>query len=109
MKVTKTKIVNLTSTEFRKLQETDKTLDKLRKKTESESVERMGQWGTEVYNIDQKNGLMYRQFTSPPKKGSVVRKQLILPHSVHKSVLEVAHDSILGGHLATKKSYDRVT
>ena len=39
MEVAKTKIVNLTSTEFKKLQETDKSLDKLRKKIESDSVE----------------------------------------------------------------------
>ena len=109
MKVAKTKIVNLTSTEFKKLQETDKSLDKLRKRIESDSVERPRQWGTEVYYIDQKNGLMYRQFTSPPEKGSVVHKQLVLSHSLRESVLEVAHDSILGGHLATKKTYDRVT
>ena len=62
-----------------------------------------------MYYIDQKNGLIYRQFTSPPEKGSVVHKQLVLPHSLRESVLEVAHDSILGGHLATKKTYDRVT
>ena len=109
MKVEKTKIVNLTSTEFKKLQETDKSLDKLRKRIESDSVERPRQWGTEVYYIDQTNGLMYRQFTSPPEKGSVVHKQLVLPHPLRESVLEVAHDSILGGHLATKKTYDRVT
>ena len=52
---------------------------------------------------------MYSQFTSPPEKGSVVHKQLVLPHSLRESVLEVAHDSILGGHLTTKKTYDRVT
>ena len=109
LKVAKTKIVALTSTEFKKLQETDKSLGKLRKKIESKSVEKPKQWGTEVYYIDQKNGLMYRHFTSPPEKGSVVHQQLILPHSLRESVLEVAHDSILGGHLATKKTYDRVT
>ena len=52
---------------------------------------------------------MYRQFTSPLEKGSVVHKQLVLQHSLCESVLEVAHDSILGGHLTTKKAYDRVT
>ena len=109
MNVAKTMIVNLTSTEFKKLQETDKSLDKLRKKIESDSVERPRQWGTEVYYIDQKNGLIYRQFNSPPEKGSAVHKQLVLPHSLRESVLEVAHDSILGGHLATKKTYNRVT
>ena len=62
-----------------------------------------------MYHIDQNNGLMYRQFTSPPEKGSVVHKQPVLPHSLRESVLEVAHDSIFGGHLATKKTYDRVT
>ena len=51
--------MNLTSTEFKKLQETDKSLDKLRKKIESDSVERPRQWGTEVYYIDHNNGLMY--------------------------------------------------
>ena len=107
MKVAKTKIVNLTSTELKKLQETDKSLDKLRMKIESNSVERSGQWGTEVFYIDQKNGLMYRQFTSPPEKGSVVRKQLVLPHSLRESVLEVAHDSIIGGHLATNGVFTR--
>ena len=45
LKVAKTKIVNLTSAEFKKLQETDKSLDKLRKKIESDSVERPRQWG----------------------------------------------------------------
>ena len=108
LKVAKTKVVNLTSTEFKKQQETDKSLDKLRTRIESDSVERPIQWGTEVYYIDQKNGLMYREFTSPPGKGSVVRKHIVLPHSLRESVLAVAHGSILGGHLATKKTYDRV-
>ena len=47
--------------------------------------------------------------TSPLEKESVVHKQLELPHSLCESVLEVVHDSILGGHLATNKTYDRVT
>ena len=110
MKVAKTKIVNLTSTEVKKLvQEADKSLDKLRKRIESDSVERPRQWGTEVYYIDQKNGLMYIHYTSPPEKGSVVHKQLVLPHSLRELVLEVAHDSLFGGQLATKKTYGRVT
>ena len=56
MQVANTRIVNLTIPEFKKLQETDKTLNKLRKKIESESVERSRQWGTEVYYIDQNIG-----------------------------------------------------
>ena len=35
IKVTKPKIVNLTSTEFKNQQETDKSLDKLRKRIEN--------------------------------------------------------------------------
>ena len=51
---------------------------------------------------------MYIQFTTSPETGSVVHKQPVLPHSLRESVLAVAHDSILGGHLATKNTYDRV-
>ena len=47
MRVAKTKIVNLTSTEFKNIQERDKSLHKLRKRIECESVERPRQWGTE--------------------------------------------------------------
>ena len=43
---------------------------------------------------------------SPLEKESIVHKQLELPHSLSESVLEVVHDSILGGHLATKRTYD---
>ena len=49
MRVAKTKLVNLTSTEFKNRQDTDKSLDKLRKRIERDSVERPRQWGTEMY------------------------------------------------------------
>ena len=44
MSVAKSKIVNLTSTEFNNLQETDKSLVKLRKRIKCESVDRPIQW-----------------------------------------------------------------
>ena len=109
LKVAKTNMVNLSSKEFGRLQETDTTLDKLRQRIDKNSAEKSKQWGIEMYYIDKNNGLMYRKFTSSPEKGPVIHKQLVLPLSLRESVLEVAHDSILGGHLATKKTYDRVT
>ena len=52
---------------------------------------------------------MYREHETSAKKGSVSTTQLVLPKNLREGVMEVAHDSILGGHLGGKKTLDRVT
>ena len=52
---------------------------------------------------------MYRDHETSAKKGSVSTTQLVLPKNLREGVMEVAHDSILGGHLDGKKTLDRVT
>ena len=52
---------------------------------------------------------MYREHETSAKKGSVSTTQLVLPTNLREGVMEVAHDSILGGHLGGKKTLDRVT
>ena len=53
--------------------------------------------------------IMYREHETSAKKGSVSTTQLVLPKNLREGVMEVAHDSILGGHLGGKKTLDRVT
>ena len=53
--------------------------------------------------------IMYREHETSAKKGSVSTTQLVLPTNLREGVMEVAHDSILGGHLGGKKNPDRVT
>ena len=52
---------------------------------------------------------MYREHDTSAKKGSVSTTQLVLPANLREGVMEVAHDSIIGGHLGGKKTLDRVT
>ena len=52
---------------------------------------------------------MYREHETSAKKGSVITTQLVLPTNLREEVIEVAHDSILGGHLGGKKTLDRIT
>ena len=52
---------------------------------------------------------MYREHETSAKKGSVSTTQLVLPINLREGVMEVAHDSILGGHLGGKKTLDIVT
>jgi hypothetical protein len=52
--------------------------------------------------------VLYREHTSSEKTGCRVTRQLVLPKTLREGVMEVAHDSILGGHLGTQKTVDRV-
>ena len=52
---------------------------------------------------------MYREHETSAKKGSVSTTQLVLPKNLREGVMEVAHDSILGGHLGGKKNLEGVT
>jgi len=60
--------------------------------------------GRQVSYVESK-GILHRIFTD--SKGRCA-KQLVLPLELRKGVLEVAHDSILGGHLRYKKTLARV-
>ena len=53
--------------------------------------------------------IMYREHETSAKKGSVSTTELGLTTNLQEGVLEVTHDSILGGHLGGKKTSDRVS
>ena len=36
------------------------------------------------------------------------RKQILVPKSLRAKIMEVAHDSLFGGHLEAKKTEDRI-
>ena len=49
-----------------------------------------------------------REYATAPEKGSRIFNQVMLPGELRLSVMQVAHDSILGGHLGTQKTIDWV-
>src|SRR6218665_1089767 len=52
-------------------------------------------------------GLLYRRFQSPTYNFGDEMKQLIVPSSLRTKVMELAHSSILGGHLGIHKTQER--
>ena len=53
-----------------------------------------------------KNGLVYRQYSST--KDDKICSQLIVPSKYRTLVIRLAHESIMSGHLATRRTVSRV-
>ena len=53
-----------------------------------------------------RNGLLYREFSSPRVSNGKVFRQLVEKYRVQ--VMQLAHESIMAGHLGVKKTSDRV-
>ena len=55
-----------------------------------------------------RNNILYREYTNPKSNHGKPVKQLMVPSSLRKEVLQKAHDCIMSGHLGVKKTTDRV-
>ena len=54
------------------------------------------------------NGLLYRLYQSGKIAGGNTVKQVVVPTSLREKVMRIAHDSIMGGHLYSGKTSDRI-
>ena len=60
----------------------------------------------------QKSGILMRKWRpldSPAEQEWQMRTQIVAPPEIRSSVLSVAHDSGLSGHLGVSKTYDRIS
>ena len=55
-----------------------------------------------------KNDLIYRQFSSSYVEFGKIFIQLVIPQQYRKMVMKLAHESILSGHLAVKRTIQKV-
>ncbi|PIK36770.1 hypothetical protein BSL78_26396 [Apostichopus japonicus] len=55
-----------------------------------------------------KDGLLMRKWQSKKSTGSQEYHQLVVPHKHRDSILRLAHDIPMGGHLGSKKTRDRI-
>ena len=90
------------------LQDSDQSLAKIRNWIEEGKAVNPRKGCNETYFRDEKTGLIFRTYVTSKQKGSLTFKQLVLPEKLRDNVLQVAHDSILGGHLGNTKTLDRV-
>ena len=93
--------------ELQRLQESDQSLNNIRKWSDEGKCQRSRPKWKERFYLD--NSIMYREHETSAKKGSASTTLLVLPTHLREGVIEVAHHSILGGHLGGKKTLDRVT
>ncbi|RUS70944.1 hypothetical protein EGW08_021289 [Elysia chlorotica] len=57
--------------------------------------------------FEKKDGIVYRVYNDEIRGGANVR-QVVLPESLRKYVMSVAHDTITGGHLGIKKTREKI-
>ncbi|XP_070209818.1 uncharacterized protein [Littorina saxatilis] len=93
---------NVTPALLAKAQESDPTLATPREHAKSGKVKLSRKHGKSKFLREKK--LLYREFSN--REGSF--KQVVVPREFREGVMATAHDSILGGHLGTKKTTDRV-
>ncbi|XP_060594061.1 uncharacterized protein LOC132748456 [Ruditapes philippinarum] len=96
-------ILDITNVEFVEKQQADSSLDGCRKKAEEGTVRNCRGKGQVKFQI--RNKMLFREFTAG--NGDVSR-QLVVPKDLRETVLKVAHDSLLAGHLGIRKTSDRV-
>ncbi|KAK7101354.1 hypothetical protein V1264_024145 [Littorina saxatilis] len=85
------------------LQEADLTLTKYR----SRPVKEMAK-GEGTVHFEVKAKILYRVFQHPRVNGGKLLRQVLVPQPLRRQVMQVAHDSIMGGHLGVKKTSDRI-
>jgi len=96
-------VSNMLNMTIKRAQQEDKTLDGVRKYA-GEGKEFFRRKKNEFSMFILKRGVLYRKV----KIGDLEREQLLVPSQCRSAVLDLAHSSIMGGHLATGKTKDRV-
>jgi hypothetical protein len=105
--VPETNMQNIDGASLREEQRNDKTLKGLWKMAEGDTTKETGKNGS--WKIETVKGVLCRIFKPNVNDPSREQKQVIVPQKYRKQVMSLAHESIVGGHLAARKTADRVT
>ncbi|KAK3775535.1 hypothetical protein RRG08_041317 [Elysia crispata] len=87
--------------------------DLIRLKQDDEVIKRMGETAMSENRAgrtsfsEKRDGIVHRVYSDSTRGGANVR-QVVLPESLRKYVMLVAHDTITGGHLAIKKTREKI-
>nr|CAB3264540.1 uncharacterized protein K02A2.6-like [Phallusia mammillata] len=64
--------------------------------------------GEQITCFKTDNGLLYREFRHPKVNRGKCVYQLVAPVKLRRKIMEIAHESITGGHMGTKKTFDTI-
>ncbi|XP_060070261.1 uncharacterized protein LOC132550238 [Ylistrum balloti] len=87
-------------------QQKDPSLEKFRKLAAKGEIYERDDGGSST--IFYQKGIMYRKFHSPRVRNGMTFRQLVVPAKYRDIVMRLAHDSMMSGHLAAKKTTNRV-
>ena len=59
-------------------------------------------------SFEKNNGIVYRVYHDMALGGATTR-QVVLPESLRRYVMLIAHDTITGGHLGIRKTREKIT
>ena len=97
-------VLGVSKDEFRMSQESDPKLKLARELVESGEVRVIRGKKKAQVKFVRKNGLIYREY----RRDERPCRQLVVPAKYRPTVLKMAHESIMAGHLGTRKTTDRV-
>ncbi|XP_033736589.1 uncharacterized protein LOC117324870 [Pecten maximus] len=95
-----------TPEEIKETQKADGTLSKYWHLAKDAAVKDRTDRGSSRFYVSR--GLLYREFQSPSVGNGRVFKQLVIPEKLRSTVLQLAHDTMMAGHLGAKKTMDRI-
>ena len=64
--------------------------------------------GQAEISFEVKSRILYRIYKHPFVNGGKPMKQVMVPRQLRPRIMEVAHGSIMGGHLGIKKTTDKI-
>ena len=88
---------------LKRLQKEDESLNKVRSLTSTTDR------GSRKYWYTTTNGILYRIYQPDSTDPDTMVKQVVVPKPLRSQVMSLAHESIMGGHLGIKKTFDKVT
>ena len=94
-------ILDITADELREIQNKDPTLTKVREAAD-------GKLSAAGVGFFKREGIIYRKWIPPGRGDEAAIEQLVLPTRCRQTVLELAHDVPIAGHLGKEKTRQRV-
>ena len=88
-----------------KLKQMQRDDESLQKYWEKVDVVLRGQAET---SFEVKGGVLYRVYKHPYVNGCKSLKQVMVPVQLRSRIMELAHGSIMGGHMGIKKTVDKI-
>ena len=88
-----------------KLKQMQRDDESLQKYWERNDVVVRGQAET---SFEVKGGVLCRVYKHPCVNGSKLLKQVMVPAQLRNRIMEIAHGSIMGGHMGIKKTTDKI-